>query len=113
MLTTLRRIVLEFSQDAELERALLRMVSQVKSALNTDCCSIYLADYKKEQFVLMASDGLAKDSLGHTRIGFSQGLVGLVGFSGYQIPGTRYPVPGEQAAISQGNLGGHFHLPWN
>ena len=79
MLTTLRRIVLEFSQDAELERALLRMVSQVKSALNTDCCSIYLADYKKEQFVLMASDGLAKDSLGHTRIGFSQGLVGLVG----------------------------------
>jgi phosphotransferase system enzyme I (PtsP) len=79
MLTTLRRIVLEFSQDAELEHALLRMVSQVKSALGTDCCSIYLADYKKEQFVLMASDGLAKDSLGHTRIGFSQGLVGLVG----------------------------------
>ncbi len=79
MLTTLRRIVLEFSQNADLSDALLHMVSQVKSALGTDCCSIYLADYQTKQFVLMASDGLAKDSLGHTRIGFSQGLVGLVG----------------------------------
>jgi len=79
MLTTLRRIVLEFSQDAELENALIRMVSQVKIALNTDCCSIYLADYATEQFVLMASDGLAKVALGNTRIGFSEGLVGLVG----------------------------------
>ncbi len=79
MLTTLRRIVLEFSQEPELENALLRMVSQVKAALNTDCCSIYLADYKKEELVLMASDGLAEDSLGYTRIGFNQGLVGLVG----------------------------------
>jgi len=79
MLTTLRRIVLEFSQDAEMDSALLRMVSQVKEALNTDCCSIYLADYANEHFVLMASDGLAKDALGNTRIGFSEGLVGLVG----------------------------------
>ncbi|XPF95819.1 phosphoenolpyruvate--protein phosphotransferase [Colwellia sp. RE-S-Sl-9] len=79
MLTTLRRIILEFSQDADLESALFRMVTQVKTALNTDCCSIYLADYATEHFVLMASDGLAKDALGNTRIGFSEGLVGLVG----------------------------------
>ena len=79
MLATLRRIVLEFSQNPELESALCRMVSQVKEALNTDCCSIYLADYATEHLVLMASDGLAKDALGHTRIGFSEGLVGLVG----------------------------------
>lgn len=79
MLTTLRRIVLEFNQNAELESALDRMVTQVKEALNTDCCSIYLADYATEHFVLMATDGLAKDALGNTRIGFSEGLVGLVG----------------------------------
>lgn len=79
MLTTLRQIVLEFSQNTELDSALSRMVTQVKSALNTDCCSIYLADYDNEHFVLMASDGLAKDALGRTRIGFSEGLVGLVG----------------------------------
>ena len=79
MLTILRRIVLEFSQNAELESALLRMVSQVKSAMKTDCCSVYLADYQNQHFILTASDGLAKGSLGQTTIGFSEGLIGLVG----------------------------------
>lgn len=79
MLTTLRRIVLEFSQEPELDQALKRMVSQVKEAMNTDCCSVYLADYAKEHFLLVASDGLAEKSLGTTAIGFSEGLVGLVG----------------------------------
>lgn len=79
MLTTLRQIVLEFSQEAELQNALERMVYRVKKAMETDCCSIYLADYHHQHFVLMASDGLAITSLGQTCIGFSEGLVGLVG----------------------------------
>lgn len=79
MLTTLRRIVLEFSQEAELQNALERMVYRVKKAMKTDCCSIYLADYHQQHFLLMASDGLAKTSQGQTCIGFSEGLVGLVG----------------------------------
>ncbi|REL35166.1 phosphoenolpyruvate--protein phosphotransferase [Thalassotalea euphylliae] len=79
MLTTLRRIVLEFGREPELEIALQQLVTQVKQAMNTDCCSIYLADYQHQHFLLMASDGLAKGSLGYTRIGFTEGLVGLVG----------------------------------
>jgi len=79
MLTTLRRIVLDFSQETHLQIALERMVSQIKNALNTDCCSVYLADYSQQHFLLMASDGLAKKSFGQTAIGFSEGLVGLVG----------------------------------
>ncbi|WP_448546706.1 phosphoenolpyruvate--protein phosphotransferase [Thalassotalea fusca] len=79
MLTTLRRIVIEFTQDNELEQALYRMVSQVKAAMGTDCCSIYLADHREQHFVLMASDGLAINSLGQTTINFTEGLVGLVG----------------------------------
>ncbi|TYK66340.1 phosphoenolpyruvate--protein phosphotransferase [Colwellia echini] len=79
MLTTLRRIVLEFSQEAELQVALERIVTSVKKAMATDCCSIYLADYHHQHFLLMASDGLAKGSQGQTCIGFSEGLVGLVG----------------------------------
>ena len=47
--------------------------------MHTDCCSVYLADHQKQHFLLMASDGLAKESLGQTSIGFSEGLVGLVG----------------------------------
>jgi phosphotransferase system enzyme I (PtsP) len=79
MLTTLRRIVLQFSQEAELQNALERMVHSVKKAMKTDCCSIYLADYHQQHFLLMASDGLAKASQGQSCIGFSEGLVGLVG----------------------------------
>jgi len=79
MLTTLRRIVLEFSQEAELQNALERMVYRVKKAMEIDCCSIYLADYHQQHFILMASDGLAKASLGQASVGFSEGLVGLVG----------------------------------
>jgi len=79
MLTTLRRIVLEFSQDTQLQSALERMVSQIKNSLKTDCCSVYLANYSQQHFLLMASDGLAQDSFGQTTIGFSEGLVGLVG----------------------------------
>lgn len=79
MLTTLRQIVLEFSQEPILERALFGMVSAVKKAMSTDCCSIYLADHQKQHFVLMASDGLAKESMGQTTIGFSEGIIGLVG----------------------------------
>jgi phosphotransferase system enzyme I (PtsP) len=54
------------------------MVSQIKLAMKTDCCSIYIADHKEQHFVLMASDGLAKTSLGHTTINFTEGLIGLV-----------------------------------
>ncbi|QOL25555.1 phosphoenolpyruvate--protein phosphotransferase [Thalassotalea sp. LPB0316] len=79
MLTNLRRIVLEFSQAVELDKALERMTSEVKRVMNTDCCSVHLADYQKQHFLLVASDGLAKESLGQTTIGFSEGLIGLVG----------------------------------
>ncbi|TWX66087.1 phosphoenolpyruvate--protein phosphotransferase [Colwellia sp. C1TZA3] len=79
MLTILRRIVLEFSQASELDQALLRLVSQVKNALSTQCCSVYLADHEKQHFILMASNGLAADAFGRTCIGFTEGLVGLVG----------------------------------
>ena len=79
MLTILRRIVLEFSQASELDQALLRLVSQVKSALNTQCCTVYLADHQKQHFILMASNGLAENAFGLTSVGFTEGLVGLVG----------------------------------
>lgn len=79
MLTILRRIVLEFSQATELDQALLRLVSQVKEALATQCCSVYLADHQKQHFILMASNGLAENAFGRTSVGFTEGLVGLVG----------------------------------
>ncbi|GLX79324.1 phosphoenolpyruvate--protein phosphotransferase [Thalassotalea insulae] len=79
MLTSLRRIVLEFSQGNELDVSLRRIVTQIKQVIKTDCCSVYLADHQKQHYVLVASDGLAQDSLGQTTLGFTEGLVGLVG----------------------------------
>ncbi|SEK70266.1 PTSINtr with GAF domain, PtsP [Colwellia chukchiensis] len=79
MLTILRRIVLEFSQASVLDQALMRLVTQVKETLATQCCSIYLADHQQQHFLLMASNGLAPDTVGLTSIGFTEGLVGLVG----------------------------------
>ncbi len=79
MLTSLRRIVLEFSQGNELDVSLRRIVTQIKQVMKTDCCSVYLADHPKQHYVLIASDGLAPDSLGQTTVGFTEGLIGLVG----------------------------------
>jgi phosphotransferase system enzyme I (PtsP) len=71
--------VSDFSQEPELSVALAQMVSQVKIAMKTDCCSVYMADYNQKHFLLVASDGLAAKSLGLATIAFSEGLVGLVG----------------------------------
>ncbi|MCF2907258.1 phosphoenolpyruvate--protein phosphotransferase [Pseudoalteromonas sp. DL2-H2.2] len=78
MLATLRTIAEVVSQQDNLETALSRFVMMVKEAMHTECCSVYFADYSQDNFVLMASDGLNPDAVGRFRIGFTEGLVGLV-----------------------------------
>ncbi|MEC7692037.1 MAG: phosphoenolpyruvate--protein phosphotransferase [Pseudomonadota bacterium] len=79
MLTTLKRIVQEMNQIPDLDQALFRLASRVKHTMQVDSCSIYLADYEKQDFVLKATDGLHPDAVELVRIGFSEGLIGLVG----------------------------------
>ena len=79
MLTTLKRIVQEMNQISALDTALFRLASRVKQTLNVDSCSIYLADYETQEFILKATDGLHPDAVEQVRIGFSEGLIGLVG----------------------------------
>lgn len=79
MLTTLKSIVQEMNQIPELDKALLRLASRVKHTVNVDSCSIYLADYEHQEFVLKATDGLHPDAVEQVKIGFSEGLIGLVG----------------------------------
>ena len=45
MLGQLRRIVQDVAQEPILNKALSGLVSSVKHALATECCSVYLADY--------------------------------------------------------------------
>ena len=79
MLTTLKRIVQEMNRIPALDTALFRLASQVKQTLDVDSCSIYLADYDTQEFILKATDGLHPDAVEQVRIGFSEGLIGLVG----------------------------------
>lgn len=79
MLTTLKRIVQEMNQISALDTALFRLASRVKHTLGVDSCSIYLADYDTQEFILKATNGLHPDAVEQVRIGFSEGLIGLVG----------------------------------
>jgi phosphotransferase system enzyme I (PtsP) len=79
MLTTLKRIVQEVNQIPVLDDALACLAERLITALNVDSCSIYLADYEQQHFMLVATEGLAKAAIGQVSVGFSEGLVGLIG----------------------------------
>ncbi len=75
----LRRVTQAVSAAEGKQNILEVIVSEVCRALDIEVCSIYLADYRLNQFVLTASRGL---DLGHSTLNsldFNQGLVGLIG----------------------------------
>lgn len=79
MLTTLKRIVQEVSQIPVLEEALKHLTHRLTDAMNVDSCSIYLADHDQQHFLLMATHGLDVSAVGKVAVGFSEGLIGLIG----------------------------------
>ena len=79
ILTVLKSIVQEVNQIPRLTDALFRLAARVKETMQVDSCSIYLADYTHQEFILKATDGLARDAVERVKIGFSEGLIGLVG----------------------------------
>ena len=79
MLNTLRKIVQEVNAAKDLKAALGIIVLRVKEAMGSQVCSVYLLDPETNRFVLMATDGLNKRSIGKVSMAPSEGLVGLVG----------------------------------
>lgn len=79
MLSTLRRIVQEVNSALDLEEALRLIVHLVRNAINTDVCSVYLLDFNRKRYTLMATEGLNPESVGKVSLGVSEGLVGQVG----------------------------------
>ena len=79
MLNTLRKIVQEVNAAKDLKAALSIIVQLVKEAMGSQVCSVYLLDPETNRFVLMATDGLNKRSIGKVSMAPSEGLVGLVG----------------------------------
>ena len=82
MLNTLRKIVQEVNSAKDLKAALGIIVQRVKEAMGTQVCSVYLLDTETQRFVLMATEGLNKRSIGKVSMAPSEGLVGLVSVLG-------------------------------
>ncbi len=77
MLDTLRRIVQDINATRDLNEALHLIVAEVKAAIHTDVCSVYMSDHLRGEHVLMATDGLRPGAVGKVRLKFGQGLTGL------------------------------------
>lgn len=79
MLSVLRSIVQEVNNAASLDEALDIIVRRVQDAMSTQVCSIYLLNPEQDRYILKASKGLKADAVGRVSLGYSEGLVGLVG----------------------------------
>ncbi|MFM1897565.1 MAG: hypothetical protein RLZZ385_2639 [Pseudomonadota bacterium] len=78
MLDRLRSIVQAVNSATDLQSALDIIVTEVRNAMQTQVCSIYLLDSDINSHVLMASEGLKKSAVGHVSLQVGEGLVGLV-----------------------------------
>lgn len=79
MLSVLRSIVQEVNNAENLDEALDIIVRRVQEAMSTEVCSVYILDDEQNRYILKASKGLKKDAVGRVSLGYSEGLVGLVG----------------------------------
>ncbi|WP_263144511.1 phosphoenolpyruvate--protein phosphotransferase [Pseudomonas sp. RIT-PI-AD] len=79
MLNTLRKIVQEVNSAKDLKAALTIIVQRVRESMGSQVCSVYLLDPETNRFVLMATEGLNKRSIGKVSMAPNEGLVGLVG----------------------------------
>ncbi|MGM0481751.1 MAG: phosphoenolpyruvate--protein phosphotransferase [Pseudomonadota bacterium] len=77
MLITLQRIVETVNKSPDFKLALHTMVGQVREALKTDSCSVFLADDENQEFVLAASDGLSAERGDTVRVDFGEGIISL------------------------------------
>jgi phosphotransferase system enzyme I (PtsP) len=78
MLEKLRGIVQEVNAAKDLQSALDIIVHRVRKVLGTQVCSVFLLDTDLNSHVLMASEGLKKEAVGHVSLEVGEGLVGLV-----------------------------------
>ncbi|MCT4708457.1 phosphoenolpyruvate--protein phosphotransferase [Enterobacteriaceae bacterium H11S18] len=79
MLTRLREIVEKVASAPRLNEALDILVTDICLAMDTEVCSVYLADHDRRCFYLMATKGLKKPRGRTVTLAFDEGIVGLVG----------------------------------
>ena len=82
MLATLRSIAEAVSQQADLTSALACFVQMVKDAMQTQCCSIYFADYSQANRELMRLKNLRQAD--RIKMQIVEGLKGRISEEQYQ-----------------------------
>lgn len=75
----LRTISQEVNAAKDLPAALTIIVKQVRVAMNSHVCSVYLYEAEQDRYLLMATEGLNKRAVGKVSMSSNEGLVGLVG----------------------------------
>ncbi len=75
----LRMISQEVNAAKDLPAALAIIVKQVRVAMNSHVCSVYLYEPDRDRYLLMATEGLNKRAVGKVSMASNEGLVGLVG----------------------------------
>ncbi|WP_417361381.1 phosphoenolpyruvate--protein phosphotransferase [Gallaecimonas pentaromativorans] len=78
MLTQLQRIVQQVNSAASLDQAVSWLVTAICELMNTEVCSIYLADADVGQLQLLATQGLTLPPGTICTLSYQEGLVGLV-----------------------------------
>lgn len=76
MLTRLREIVEKVASAPRLNEALNILVTDICLAMDTEVCSVYLADHDRRCYYLMATRGLKKPRGRTVTLAFDEGIVG-------------------------------------
>ncbi|WP_250655737.1 phosphoenolpyruvate--protein phosphotransferase [Alkalimarinus coralli] len=77
-LQALRKIFQEAGELSSADELLHLIVTRVKEVTSSDVCSIYLADEEQDDWVLVATEGLADEAVGKVRMRTGEGLVGHI-----------------------------------
>lgn len=78
ILQSLSTIVQRVNAAPDLQTALDIIVRDVRRAMGTEVCTVYMVDQKNKQLVFAATEGLKREALGSISLSFGQGLVGKV-----------------------------------
>ena len=78
ILQSLSSIVQKVNSAPDLQSALDIIVSQVRTVMGTEVCTVYLTDHQEQRLIFRATEGLNKSVLGNLSLGFGEGLVGQV-----------------------------------
>lgn len=79
ILEKLRKIVQDVNSAPNFSAALDIMVTNVREAMGTEVCSVYLLDDKSGRYYLMATDGFNQEAIGTVSLALNEGLIGLCG----------------------------------